>query len=389
MNRHHNEINMKKIGQLFGGLLFFSLLLLNACERQKTDWKGRIDTENGVTVVKNPKEPIYTEPVIELQEDLTVSGDEEIEEQMFQNIVTLGVNERGDMYILDEQAGNIKVFAQNGSFLKTIGKKGQGPGEFGMPISLAITPRQNIIVNDMGHRKILFFDREGNLLKHLSIADKFLFFGPMVTSAGDLIASHTIPQDSPVTELKKFNQELEPSLTFTSIPVDKPPAVNIFVARSLSSLRWALTDNDEIIWGDIKNPEYELFVHNQEGTLIKKITRNYDPLPITAQDKDNLMEETFGQSQMRDQWDVRFPDNYPPYMGFSFDDRGHIFVWRYEKQQDEQGGLVDIFDSEGRYIAQTRLKLNPLIFKKGHMYTIEEDEEGFKVVKRYKIRWKI
>jgi len=374
---------------LVGGLIFFTLVLLNACEQQKTDWKGRIETENGVTVVKNPKEPIYSEPVFELQEDLTISGGEDSGEQMFQNINTLVVNERGHMYILDEQAGNIKTYDQNGRFLKTIGKKGQGPGEFGLPISLAVMPSQNIIVNDMGQRKILFFDREGNYLKQLSIADKFLFFGPMVTSTGDLIASHTIPQESPVTELKKFNQELEPLLTFASIPVDKPPAVNIFVARSLSSLRWTLTDNDEIIWGDIKNPEYELYVHNKEGTLIKKITQDSDPLPITAEDKEKLMEETFGQSPAKDQWDVRFPENYPPYMGFSIDDKGHILVRRYEKQEGGQRGLVDIFDSEGRYMAQIRLKMNPLIFKKGYMYTIEEDEEGFKVVKRYKIRWKI
>jgi len=380
---------MKKTKNIFliGG--FCLLLFCTACQKKTPPWKGKIDIEEGVTVVKNPREPIYKEPVLELQEDLIVKGTEDAEEQMFQNIITLGVNEQGDIYILDEQAGNIKIFDQNGRFLKTIGKKGQGPGEFGMPISLAIMPSQNIIVNDMGQRKILFFDKEGNYLRQFSIADKFLFFGPMVTSTGDLIASHTIPQDRPVTVLKKFNQELEPLLTFTSIPVDKPPAVNIFVARSLSSLRWALTDKDEIIWGDIKNPEYELYVHNQDGTLTKKITKNYDPLPITAEDKDNLMEETFGQSQTRDQWDVRFPDNYPPYTGFSIDDRGHFLVRRYEKQENKQGGLVDIFDSEGRYMAKIRLKMNPLIFKKDHMYTIEENEEGFKVVKRYKIRWKI
>jgi len=380
---------MKKTKNIFtvGGLCL--LLFCTACQKRAALWKGKIDREDGVTVVKNPKEPIYKEPVLEFQEDLIIKGSEDIEEQMFQTIITLGVNEQGDMYILDEQAGNIKVFDQNGSFLKTIGKKGQGPGEFGMPISLAITPDHNIVVNDMGQRKILFFNKEGNYIKQLSIADKFLFFGPMVTSTGDLIASHTIPQNGPVTELKKFNQELESSLTFTSIPVDKPPVVNIFVARSLSSLRWTLTDNDEIIWGNIKNPEYELFVHDQEGTLIKKIALDYDPLPITAEDEDNLIEETFGQSPMRDQWDVRFPDTYPPYMGFSVDDEGRIFVRRYEKQKDEQGGLVDIFDSEGLYMAQTRFKMNPMIFKKGHMYAIEEDEEGFRVVKRYKVNWKI
>jgi hypothetical protein len=51
--------------------------------------------------------------------------------------------------------------------------------------------------------------------------------------------------------------------------------------------------------------------------------------------------------------------------------------------------MYDIFDSEGKFIAQVRLKMNPMIWKKGYMYTIEDDAEGFKVVKRYKVSWKI
>jgi hypothetical protein len=210
----------------------------------------------------------------------------------------------------------------------------------------------------------------------------------MVTSGGDLIVSYTIPQEKPITVLQKLDPAFQSILTFTSLPLDTPPVLNIFVARSLSSLRWSKTYADEIIWGDIKNPEYSINFHDLDGKLRKKITREFDPISITAQDRERLMEETFGDNPA-DQWDIQFPENYPPFSGFSFDELGHIFVKRYEKETHEEGGLYDIFDAEGRYIAKMRLKMNPMIWKKGVMYAIEDDAEGLKVVKRYKVNWKI
>lgn len=380
---------MTALKWFFVPMLAGSLVLGISCGKQEVEWDGTIETKDGAIIVNNPEEPIFKDPVVELMEDLEIKGSGEIEEQMFQSINTLDVDPAGNMYILDEQAGNIKIFDSSGNFQKTIGRKGQGPGEFGLPISLFLTRQNQIIVNDMGQRKIQFFDKEGNYLKEYSIAERFLFFGPMVTANGDLIASHTIPQEKSVTVLGKFNPGFEPTLTYASIPLDTPPVVNIFVARSLTSLRWTLTYDDEIIWGDIKNPEYEIHFLRADGTLKKTIKRDYDPIPITADDKDRLMEETFGDNPARDQWDVQFPENYPPFSGFSFDDLGHLFVRRYEKEKNENGSLYDIFDAEGRYIAQMRFRMTPMIWEKGHMYTIDDDEEGFKVVKRYKVRWKI
>ena len=372
-----------------GAVVFaFGIILIISCKKPVTEWKGTVEIKDSATIIKNPKDPMYGEPVLELTEDLVIKGSEEKDEQMFQSIHTLDVDEEGQFFIVDEQAANIKVFDQNGGFVKTIGRKGQGPGEFGMPISLFLTRQEQIIVNDMGQRKILYFDKNGNYLKEFSIADKFLFFGPMVTSKGDLIVTYTIPQEIPVTVLQKLNPEFEPTLTITSLSLDTPPVINIFVARSLTSLRWTVTYNDEIIWADIKNPEYELHFHDEDGKSIKIITKHYDPLPITTGDRERLMDETFGNNPT-DQWDVRFPDNFPPFSGFSFDDLGHLFVKRYEKEKNEAGDLYDLFDSEGKHISQMRFKMNPMIWKKGHMYTIEDDAQGFKVVKRYKVNWKI
>jgi len=42
-------------------------------------------------------------------------------------------DEAGKVYVLDRKAGQIKVFDPQGNFLRAIGRRGQGPGEFQEP----------------------------------------------------------------------------------------------------------------------------------------------------------------------------------------------------------------------------------------------------------------
>ena len=60
-------------------LLIFSILLIS-CSQQKTGWKGTIEEIDGVTVVKNPIEPMYGEDVFSLEEELTIGEAEGREE---------------------------------------------------------------------------------------------------------------------------------------------------------------------------------------------------------------------------------------------------------------------------------------------------------------------
>ena len=56
---------------------------------------------------------------------------------------------------------------------------------------------------------------------------------------------------------------------------------------------------------------------------------------------------------------------------------------------DEEGVIYDVFDAEGRFLAELELDFIPIVWNKDRIYTIEEDEEGYQYVKRYKVTWKI
>ncbi len=48
------------------------LIMLISCQKQKAEWKGTIEEMDGVTIVKNPKEPMYGEDVFSLEEELSI-----------------------------------------------------------------------------------------------------------------------------------------------------------------------------------------------------------------------------------------------------------------------------------------------------------------------------
>ena len=65
-------------------ILFLSaLIMLVSFGGQKAELKGIIEEENGVTVVKNPREPMYSENVISLKKELSIGDVEGKKEYIF------------------------------------------------------------------------------------------------------------------------------------------------------------------------------------------------------------------------------------------------------------------------------------------------------------------
>ena len=63
--------------------LFTVFIMFVSCEKHKTEWKGTIEEVNGITVVKNPKGPMYGEDIFSLKGDLTIGEKEGKEEYLF------------------------------------------------------------------------------------------------------------------------------------------------------------------------------------------------------------------------------------------------------------------------------------------------------------------
>ncbi|OGD12329.1 MAG: hypothetical protein A2Y86_06145 [Candidatus Aminicenantes bacterium RBG_13_62_12] len=65
-----------------------------------------------------------------------------------------------------------------------------------------------------------------------------------------------------------------------------------------------------------------------------------------------------------------------------------MFVQTYEKPTGGKGNYCDVFDPEGRFIAKLALLGAPRVVNDSRIYTIEEDEQGYQLVKRYRVTWR-
>ena len=377
---------MKTKAELVSIFLFLlAFIMLVSYGEQKPKWKGTMEKVDGVTVVKNPKEPMYGEDVFSLEEELSIGEAERREEYMFQRVIDVEVDEDERIYILDSKESHIKVFNKMGEYIKAIGKKGQGPGEMRRPTSLQVTSQNEIVVNDSAARKLHFFTLDGNFLRAVSQTKMIFFSNPKVNNnEGNIIASYMIMDQEVTYVLKKFNPQLEELFTIFSTEVLKYPYFNPFFPQCY----WEITKENNLIWGFAD--KYELHIINSEGKLIMKIIKEYDPIKITEEDKDNLIKETFGGYEgMPSGIKLSWKKYHNAFIYLSIDDKERIFVRTYEKVSERDEYYYDVFDAEGKYICKIPLKNRPFVIKKNKLYTIEEDEEGYQFVKRYKVTWKI
>ena len=368
---------MKSKTQIVSIIIFLSVpIMLVSSGGQKAEWKGTIKEENGITIVKNPKEPMYSEEVFNLVEELAIGGADEREEYMFSSIRYVAVNEDERIYILDYKEAHVKVFDKDGKYLMTIGRPGQGPGELNRPRIISLNQNE-LMALELGGR-FSFFSLNGEFLRHLSgKAGRAL--SAMIDSKGNIVLTEAISEsDNPRYQVKKFDTKMNLIAEIDSSPLPDIQRYNPFMAVG----HWQIDKDDNIVYG---YPEtYEIKIYNPEGKLIKKITKKYDPVEISEKEKKEQTESL--PPQIKD--NAIFPKYYPAFYRLCLDDEGRIFVQTWEKIGDQDIYYHDVFDSEGRYIAKVPLRYRPITCKKGKLYSLEEDEEGYQVVKKYKINWK-
>lgn len=347
--------------------------------------KIKIKEENGVIVVYNPKKPdpppgIPTELILE--EDLTIGVKEGEEEYMFLEATRLDVDDEENIYVLDRKASQVRVYDKNGQFCRTIGKKGQGPGEFQRPRDIYITSQKEILVNDSSTRRLYFFTLEGKFLREASAGNMWLFLDPKADSKGNIYASFMVLDEKPSSQLKKFKSNLESISDITILEMAKPPVLDPRFPR----IYWFVMENDKLIWS--VQTQYEFHILNAEGKLIRKIVKDYDPVDFNEEDKERVLERLYGGQPPPSDVKLEWPKHQLAFMDVTVDDQGRLFVKTYEKKDGEkEASYYDVFDREGRYIAKVFLDVTPRIWKKGKMYTFYDDEEGYRFVKKYNVVW--
>jgi hypothetical protein len=351
----------------------------------------KIKTENGIPVVYNPKEPVPlkgqpSHPT--LKSDFTIGLETEDTNYTFSGLQHTQVDEQDYIYAADWKETLIKVYDKNGKHVRSFGRKGQGPGEIGMPFYLGIFQGNSVVVNDQTNAKFIFYSREGEFLKEIPMGKYRFITRFKVDSEGCFYAiSRTFDEAKITYELKKFSPALDPLATFASFEEMRTPQV----VQAFSPPNFIqMTRDENIVWLDpIK---YELTLMNRQGKPLRRIIKDWDPVKITEAHEKRLVQQTWGDRGIRPGVKFEVPKHFPPVRTFYVDDEDRIYVRTYDYiiKGGDQLDRYDVFDPEGRYIAKfyhPRAETFQAIRNNKIYVRVEEEVSGIDLLRKYSLIW--
>jgi hypothetical protein len=376
--------------------------------------KAKIQKSDDVIVVANPKIPELKMRIV-FKEELSIGLIEGDENYMFSDMISFNTDGDGNFYVSDMEALRIQKYSPEGKHLLTIGRKGQGPGEFQSLSVVRFDKDDNLYICDVTGRKISFFSKEGEFLKQINMPGAYENL--YINSKGLMVSSkyEQVPADNsltmfstyelfdeeftPLAELHKIKREMAlPGRDLSSRTQIMANMINLMVYQPQEFL--TLAKNDFIYFG---HPDkYEINIFSPEGKLVKKITRDYEPVPVSKKDIKTFEEEISQEENFIDAPEdfrkkvfqlIKYPKYKPAYQSFTLVQGG--FGQSYTLMENGWLALIvdsvkgeytifDLFNQEGRYIAnfKTTVPVEGLFFNNGKAYSVAT-ENDYLFVKRY------
>lgn len=342
-------------------------------------WTGAIVKQGDTVVVKNPKIPMIPAASVRFHEEISIRGGSLPPEAAFGSIRDVAVAADGRIYVAEIKQGKVLAFDAHGKFLFAFGKRGQGPGEFSNPIQISIrNARREVFVD--APRKGVVFDLDGRFKENT------IYPSAMLTVRSDeqgalvgMVRDTNEPKGS--YQLVKTGGVGSAPIVLAEAPLPDLNAPDPFMPR----LAWDLRPDGFVAEG---LPEkYEIQIQDVAGMIIRRISREYDPVPVTARDEEEYL-KTVPPEVAASTGRPRFSNRFPAFRRIVADERGWLFVETNEKTPGGKSLITDIFDSDGRYVA--RFGEGGTIFRVcgGKIYAVVEDEEGEIILKRYMMEWK-
>lgn len=385
---------------MFSTMFIFFVLFWSAYNKsQKPESNASVEVIDGVEYIHNTETPLHPDKTVTFVEELSLCGeDQEGNINFFRPRLSL-VDDNENIYISEIQDQVIKVFGSDGKYIKTIGAKGSGPGEFQMMASLAVSKDGKLVVTDQRARRTSIFDSSGQFLKSFQWQRQYSNIHLMKSSS--YITSETV--------IGKYRQF--PTLFVKEVDFDgkvirsygafTAPEIKI-IRQGNSSHYMSLPDPPRSIFvGDhdrgllyhCLNNKYIIEVYDTSGKLFRKIDRPYEPVPFTNKDAEEYRakydNDPFGVVSKAARA-MKMPKVKSIVERMYVDDESYLWIRTNEIKQEEDKILTafDIFDSDGYYFAKVWTAITPFIFKKGKMYRMDTDQDtGYQTLKRYKVVW--
>ncbi|MEX2478383.1 MAG: 6-bladed beta-propeller [Gracilimonas sp.] len=341
-------------------------------------------------------------------EELRIGQPDGDENYMFGEVKDVALGIKGRIIVSDQQGPIVRMYDNEGNFLKNIGREGWGPGEYTRISGMKAFNDGKLALWNASLMNINVYDPDGEYLEVHTVNSSL--HAPDLFKAGkenNFFVKTTINRDSekPNWQWGWLNVSQKGEVTDTlEVPrdeVDRPLTFVLFTAQGSvhAFIEWpvsTINTTGELIFAE-NNKNYEFELRTKKGP-VKKVTRNFDPATLLSEE--------------REQWDAwtnyysgrgaenKVPEFKPAFKDIFTDAEGRIWVWRYvEAEYTElrvapdygpesnwwEPPTFDVFMADGRYYATVSLPLNANFkdAKGDKVIATLTGEEGEEYVVRY------
>jgi hypothetical protein len=384
------------------------------------DWTGTVSDSAGVAMVQNPDEGIWSaSSAWRLEEELRIGETEGRPEYQFGQIGTIAVGSDGSLYVIDAQAQQVRVFASDGTFARTIGRPGAGPGEIGAGAAFVLVGAgDTVFVPDLTNRRINRYDSDGTPIGSAPIAiEKGL---PMLfrsTQSGKVLAqirSLSLP-DRPAPDTLDRIVLLTSDGTAGDTLLEFPsggtlnlgggtPEINLYAPEPA----WDVTDDLNVVYG--VNDVYRVGIYGTNGELQRVITKSFERQPVSENDRDAIMNALTRAwtdagvppsllPQLRSF--VHFGEFIPAFSSLQVGPGGTLWVQhlqsaadltpeeleQFNVQEDLGAPDWDVFDADGRFLGVVTMPphFQPRVFHGDRIVGVWRNDLDVPFVMRLKI----
>lgn len=398
-----------------------SLPLIQACEAGSA-WEGTITDSAGVAIVNNTSTPLWRAgDEWTVTEDLrigTVAGEPEYQ---FGQLGFVDVGPDGTIYAMDIQALEVKAYDAEGSYVRTIGGPGGGPGELNRgAVFVYVDPEGGLVIPDLGNQRVNRYSADGEATGSF----------PIQMQAGIPTIWVLDEQGRLMAQLRGLNVEGMAALDDGDpiVVYDTTGAVVDTVAilpkgQTLSGLTegqfsmvvfspepvWDLAPDGSVFYA--QNDQYRILKNDPQGNLLRIITKGVEPKPVEERDQDAI------RRLLREQWTqvgvppaqleqlmqgVGFAEFYPAFFQLFIGPEETLWVQRIQSARDMAGDSEEefefdpqaigspeweVFDAEGRFLGVVTMpeRFRPVNVSGEEIYGVWRDEYDVQYVMRLQV----
>jgi len=322
--------------------------------------------------VHNGAEPDHGVRTLDLEERWRRGGDDD-DEIMFGAIRRAVVDDDGTVFLLDSQLSEVTVLSPTGELVGTLGREGEGPGEFRNATDLCLLPDGTVGVTQMFPGTIVKLTRDNRPAGSIRVGDPAqgaFYMARALRRGGDTVVlggaeqhvDHAAGQATRESFIATLTPDGQRAVTFASrlsIIDHRNLCYDELVLGEGPDRRFAVAPSGEVITAEARN-SYEVTIYRPDGTPRLVFTRDYEPWQRNERARDIQRRIlTTLRDRQAPHATINFEDTEPDIASLRVADDGRIWILTSRAVWEPAAGTFacyDVFTADGRFVEQVRVE---------------------------------